>query len=363
MSAIRPMTPADVPQVASLYELIFRSRTPRAAPKLAPYFERILLRNPWFDPEVPSLVYEADRGRIVGFIGSHVRRMSFEGARVRLAVPSTFISDPRERNRTAGAFLLRRFLSGPQDLTITDGATVPVQRIWERLGGHTAHFRSLAWTRMYRPFRFTGEYLSRRRGSRSARRWGRMVAPLDLPARAVPRLRSQPPDDSLSAEELTPARLVAALPDMVTGRLRPDYDQDFLGWLFAEMARVATRGDLVRKLVRGSDGAAMGWYVAYLMDSGPCEVMQIMAGAQGVEPVLDHLLHTADQMGATAVQGAVDGRLLEAVSRRGAFLHLSARTLIHSRRQELVNAALGDDMMLTRMDGERWMGFHREPFQ
>jgi hypothetical protein len=55
------------------------------------------------------------------------------------------------RKRGVGALLLRHYLGGPQEVTITDGATVEVREIWERLGGTTALLQSFSWTRFYRP--------------------------------------------------------------------------------------------------------------------------------------------------------------------------------------------------------------------
>ena len=87
MSAgIRPFTLEDVQQVADLYELVMRSKVGAASPALADYFRRIFFEHPWVDEEIPSLVHEDRAGRIAGFVGSHVRRMTFEGRLTRVGV-------------------------------------------------------------------------------------------------------------------------------------------------------------------------------------------------------------------------------------------------------------------------------------
>ena len=78
MSAIRPLERADLPQVVSLYEHVARSGSRTPPPGLAAYFERTFLDHPWADAEIPSLVY-ADGDKILGFLGSSVRKLELEG--------------------------------------------------------------------------------------------------------------------------------------------------------------------------------------------------------------------------------------------------------------------------------------------
>ena len=72
------------------------------------WLKRTLFEHPWFDPEIPSLVYIDDSGEIMGFIGSHVRRMRFDGEPVRIAVDRTARRPPprprpRRRERCCAA--------------------------------------------------------------------------------------------------------------------------------------------------------------------------------------------------------------------------------------------------------------------
>jgi len=82
---IRPLQRADIPQVASRYEEVVRSGSDTPAPQLGRYSERTLLDHPWTDPEVPSLVYVDDQHGVAAFVGSHVRRMAFDGRPLRAA--------------------------------------------------------------------------------------------------------------------------------------------------------------------------------------------------------------------------------------------------------------------------------------
>ena len=147
-----------------LYQRVMRSDRHEPPAGLVPYFERTVLDQPWADPEIPSLVYEAGDGRLAGFIGSHVRCMSFDGRPIRMGVAGQLVSDPDQRHLAVGALLMRQYLSGPQDLTITDGATDVVHEIWVRLGGHALQPQSVVWTRLLRPARAVGDRWLEREG-------------------------------------------------------------------------------------------------------------------------------------------------------------------------------------------------------
>ncbi|MGH8907637.1 MAG: hypothetical protein ACRD0K_14220 [Egibacteraceae bacterium] len=364
MSPVRPLELDDIPEVASLYEAVSRSGSRTPPPRLAQYFARTFLDHPWVDPQIPSLVFETGDGRIGAFIGSHVRALRFNGRRIRVGCSGQLVSDPAAGGRGAGALLLRRYLCGPQDLTITDGATPQVRQMWEQLGGSTSFFSSLSWTRFFRPFRFAGDHLLERRGGAS---WRPLLRPLSsaldgLAARACgPLLRmARPPT---RGEQLTPQALLEHLPS-VAGRLRvrPDYDEESLRWLFQEAARVATRGDLARQLVRDHNGRALGWYVAYLRPGGVGHVLQIAARDRDVAAVIDHLFHHAWRSGATALRGRCEPLLFTPLRQRHCHLRHDALVLVHSRDASLVHAVLTGDGLVTRMEGEWWMGHHIEPF-
>jgi hypothetical protein len=151
-------------------------------PWLAAYFERTLLDYPWADPEISSLVFEAGDNRILGFMGSHVRHLLIDERPIRMGCTGQLVTDPRERHLAIGTRLVRTYLSGLQELTITDGATDVVHEIWVRLGGYALHPGSFVWTRLFRPWRAVGEmWLELRRDERPRRFLRPIWAVLDSP--------------------------------------------------------------------------------------------------------------------------------------------------------------------------------------
>ena len=114
-------------------------------------FEQVFLGEPLSDPSIPSLVFEGSDGEILGFIGSLVHRMRFEQRSVRLACSSSLVVSPRARKLGAGGLLLRKYLTGPQDLTMTDTAGRATEQMWKRLGGSQYHLGSVTWLHLIRP--------------------------------------------------------------------------------------------------------------------------------------------------------------------------------------------------------------------
>jgi hypothetical protein len=359
VSLIRPFERDDAEEVAALYELVMRSGSSVAPPGLAPYFERMFLDQPWADPEIPSLVHLDANGRIVGFQGSSVRRALFDDGQVRIACAGQLVAHPDARRRAVGALLVRAYLAGPQELTITDGATEEMRRMWTLLGGEMAHLSCIGWTRLFRPWRFVGERILRRRRPNGRARLD--ARPLSLLDRAtIPRARwfSEPAPPEAVGEPLTPSALLENLSVLGDGvRLRVDYEERFLRWLFEELARVTTRGTPVARLVRDRrDGHVLGWYVYYLLAGGSCEVLQVAAGDQQVEAVVDHLLHDAWSNGAAAVEGRLEPRLVDPLAHRHCVMRYSGGALVHSREREILGALASGRSLLTRLDGEWWMG-------
>jgi hypothetical protein len=362
LSQIRTLEREDLARVAALYERTMRSGNVTPPSGLVAYFERTLLHHPWADAEVPPLVFETGDNRIVGFIGSYARRVVIDGRPIRMGCAGHLITDPGQRHLGIGARLLRSYLAGPQDLTITDGATGVVHEMWIRLGGYALHPESLAWTRLFRPFRAVGQmWLELRQKERLQRIFRPAWRALDSPTARITR----PPDRpaAVQAEELTPRAMAECQAEVLRdARLRVDYDETFLEWLFREMAAVRTRGTLVRRLLRRGD-RLLGWYVAYLKPAGVSQVMDLKATRGQLGTVLDYLFADAWDSGTDAVEGRLEAALYEPLSNRRSWLHYGARALFHSRDPDVLAAISLGKSALSRLDGEYWMGHHTEPFR
>ncbi len=339
MKAIRPLERADLTPVSKLYASVMRSGGHEPGPGLPERFARTLLDHPWADPEIPSLVYEDDRHGIAGFLGSYVRRMSLDGSPVRLACSGHLVADPSAGTPGIGALLLRRYLAGPQEVTITDGATDEVRAMWERLGGATGGITCLGWTRVLKPARLVAELGARRLGRRRAH-----------PATGGVSLQG-------GTDELTPERL-AELARRMRVRMRPAYDAEFLDWLFVEMEAVQARGALARRVVTDDGGREQGWYVAYLPRGGIGQAIAIGSVGPDFGPVVDRLFADALAAGSSAVQGRAESGVLPALIDRRCIFRRADWALVHYADDAVAAAAAREQAFVTRLDGEWWMDHH-----
>jgi hypothetical protein len=365
VSVIRPLKPSDLPQVANLFELVGRSGSREAPPGLVPYFERTVLGHPWADPELPSLIYERE-GRVLGFIASHARRARLDGNPLRMAAGGQLVADPDARNEAAGFFLLRAFMEGAQDITFTDTAGVATQRMWKRLGGKTSLLRSISWFHLFRPIRFAQLLSSAWLGKTARQRADvSIVGMLDSRAALHRPVRALAGDDSeVMSEGLTAEALVELFPTLRERlRLYPDYDASFARWLLESATSVKHHGTLVARLVRRRNGKPLGWYVYYLDPGGISEVLQVVAAEHDVSLVLRHLFRHAHEHRSAILRGRVEPGLLESLSQLRCIFRYSGAALIHARDPDVLAVATSGDSLLTRLDGEWWMGHSVDSFR
>jgi hypothetical protein len=383
VSTVRPLRREDVLPATRLYERVFRGGHGDPPPELVEFFDRVLFDYPWVDPDIPPLAVIEDE-RVVAFLGSCTRRMRLDARPVRLAVSGPLVVDPTARRPALGALLLRAYLRGGQELTVTDGGTELMRAIWERAGGDAAHLRCIEWVRPLRPFALVGAYVRHRRGRRGAhaRASGTVIAALDRAAApamsAVTRLagsRAQPlpvvarrPSGRGVApatarpvllEPLTPAALVEHLPRLTSRlRLAPAYDLPFAQWLLAEMGRVPSRGRLVARVVHRAS-RVIGIYVYYLQPGGLSLVVHVSsADESATTSVVDALVRDADEAGAAALHGRMETNLVQAVAAAGAFMIYGGNALLHAPDPAVAALATSPHALLTRLEGERWMAPH-----
>src|SRR4030081_544675 len=101
MGEIRPFTEEFASEAAALYVRAMRGQSAPPRESLSKYFCHILLSNPWFTPDIPSLVY-LDKGQLVGFLGVIPRSMEFRGRAIRVAVTTQLMVDRERREGSVG---------------------------------------------------------------------------------------------------------------------------------------------------------------------------------------------------------------------------------------------------------------------
>ncbi len=362
---IRDLRESDLPQVAQLWQRVFRHTAAAPPRSLLAYMQEVFFQNPWRDDELASLVCVSRDGTLAGFLGVLPRTMLFRGQPIRAAVSTQWMVNPDPRFALVGVELMRRFFDGPQDLSLTDGANDISARLWEGLGGQTALLYSMDWLRVLRPARWATGVLSQRKGLRLLRAMHPLCRLADAVAGRLPlgpwRTR---PAAGLREEATVPAILNCWNGLSPRPALCPAYDPESIAWLLRMAAAKTVHGQLRRVLVRTEKGRAVGWFLYYLQPGGISRLVQLVADAGTAGQVLDHLFVDARAAGAAAVSGRLDPAHVQELSNHHCTFACKSRgVLVHSRHAELLHAIHRGDSFLSRLDGEWWMRFGSDPFE
>jgi hypothetical protein len=356
MTRIRSLRQDDLSQVVALYRSYFAEPNVGGADELRMAFEQIFLGQPLSDPSIPSLVFEGSDGEILGFIGSLVHRMRFEQRTVRLACSSSLIVAPSARQLGAGGLLLRKYLAGSQDLTITDTAGRATERMWKRLGGSMYHLGSVTWLHLLHPLRAAVGLRLWRRGWHQ---WLPLARPLcRAPDAVYSRFNNTDGTGDVekhTEEQLSPQLLIDHLhlgPQRF--HLWPDYDAESLGMLFDQIDRSRSNGQLVKNFVRDARGQPLGWYIASLLPSDIYRILGLAAAPGNEELLFRHVLHKAKDLNAAAVAGRLEPWMLEVFPRRMT-MFLRVRFLVHSRNEALCDAVRSSKALLTGLESDIWI--------
>lgn len=360
MAMLRIFAEDDVPAAVALFGRVYpESRWPSDA-ACESYFREIFFNNPWRDLELPSWIAE-ENGCAVGFLGVVPRPMLLHGRRVRAAVTCQFMVDPDRRHSLIALQLLRKCMSGSQEISVADGANDASGRLWQAAGGLLSPLYGLHWVRPLRPTRSLLLWLASRRPQFApvARLGTPFAALADACAARFTPLRLAP---RLDEEELDAAALLATLDDVAKGlALRPAYDLTSLGWLLAQARAKKHHGVLQSGLLRERTGRIAGWFMYYL-NRGVSRVVQIGARQDSAPAVVEHLFYHAWRHGALALEGRMEPRFARVLGERHCFFHdRAALTLIHARDPATLDPLHRGDAFFTRLEAEWWMRFRREP--
>lgn len=361
MDRVRAFTQNDIPQIAELYQRVFGGGVKSPLEPLAAYFDEVFFQNPWHDRSLSSLVYERDERNIVGFLGVIPRRLVMKGRPLRVAVSTQFMVENSNRNRLAGLKLLQAFFSGPQDLSLTDGANESSRRIWKTLGGVEIPIYSICWTRTLRPSRYAVDALGKKQNPLRVFAVGctlfRWIVDSINPR--IPRSRLSHSAHRYSEDDLDITTPLDNLPRLSRGvSLRPEYDHVLLEWLLGVAKKKKTHGPLLKRVLRNDEGEVEGWYVYYLNVGGTSQVLQLVTSPQSFSAVLEHLFSSVWRQGSTAVSGRLEPQYLHEFSRQHCQFSAGSAVLVHTRDQELLKAICTGDAFLSRLDGEWWTCFN-----
>jgi hypothetical protein len=358
MPGLRPFGESDIQPVADLIWKVLHERKGAAPASLHNHLGELFLRNPWLDEGIVSRVFEDSQGKIAGFFGALPRRMTLQGTTIRLAFGSNFVMDPESRVSMAAIQLVKAFMKGTQDISITDSANEMSRQLLRSLGFSVVPIYSLQWARPLRPSRYAVDTLYRMKKSRTVARIGSIAKPFCNLADALAasagfspfrQTESQTDDEDLNLE--THLQCLATIPSKHF--LLPEYDGKALKWVLDFIAKRRVFGDIRKAAVRNKDGKVVGWYIYSLAPGGVGEVFQIGAESPSIGLVLDHLFRDAWKHGLVGLHGRMEPQFMQELTAKSCFFFRHGSwTLVQSKRPDLLALLQSGAAFFSRLDGE-----------
>lgn len=355
--AIVPLNADHLPDIADLFLEQAGTAVERRRDRAAAYLGNLYLEAPYVDHTVPSLVSIASNGEVDGFLGAMPGWIRFRDRRMQYAASGPLLTRVASRSRTPGAFLIRAFLSGPQELSLTDGCNEQAWRVFSAAGAEVVGLPSVRWVRPLRPFRMAGWFASER-----YRRGQSLISLLGAIDRAVARRLVPAPVDT-AARPLSPPDLISAAAPLACGfDVVPEYTEDEIKWKLQHMAETTAKGTLRCLLVTDAAGRSLGWLVYHLEVGGICRVVQLGATTKTAPQVLAHLMADAYRSGGGAVYGRIEPHFRAPLRNEPIVLRpASPLMVVHSDDDRLRAAIHGGRAFLTRLEGENWTGLVHQP--
>jgi hypothetical protein len=351
---IRPADDADLEAICALDARVYPEHP--VTPARVGFMRDVLFTHPWRTDTLPSLVYEDGAGEIRGFLGVMPRRMMLGERPLLAGITHRFMVDPAHRGSLAGLDLMRTFLGGQHDLSITEPENEAARRIWQRYGGFAVDAQSLQWTKPVRPLGWIAQYAEDHLPAMAHRVVTGVAAGVDGVAGAIGGLRPKPAETP--TEDLSPEGMLALIRD-VSRRysVRPVYDTRELEWFLTRLESKHARGTLRARLVRAKGGEPAGFYVYYARPRATGLVVQICARPDQIKRVWHHLTDDAWRTGTVALRGKYDA-IVSGVPDRSLFLRKARHTfLLHTRHADVERAILRGDAFITRLEGEGGIPF------
>jgi hypothetical protein len=352
-SFVRPVTADDIPAIGRLFQTVLRKTDDAPSASLLEYLERVFVSSRSAEPDISSLVHQSADGAISGFIGIIAMPFQVDGVKRRAAFAGTLMVDERARDPLAGARLLRAFLAGPQDITLSETANEISQGLWRRLRGMILPDYSLEWVRVFKPAGFALASVAMRKPALGRLRLATL--PLDHVAGRVMKSAPKRPDAGLSDRPVDDVELVTLLERFTAHyAVRPDWTCMDMSGMLADARQKSRYGTMVQSVVvRGQ--TPVGLFIYHAQPNGIAHVLQIAAAPGRMQDVVDQLFSHAFERGLVGLRGRTQPALLEALLVKDCIFVHRAATVALSRDQAFLGRVAGGNAFINGLAGETWI--------
>jgi hypothetical protein len=355
-AGVRDLERQDLPAVGRLFQNTFR-KVDTVPASLVPYLGQVFLDHPWADPDICSKVLIGDAGKVEGFIGVFPARLEWEGRPLRAAFAGSMMVEGHAQNPLAGARLLRAFLAGPQDISLTETANAVTLGMWQKLSLPPDLGYSLNWLRIFRPAAAAVNVMEMASGVARVLRPVGSFADMAAERSGLSTLRAPvSPTRRIQFQDATREEFRDALLTLKDAfPLRPQWDRQSLDWLLDHAARKRNFGEPTWRIGVLRSGALAGCYAYFGRPRGVGRLLQALCAPTAAGDLVDDLFAHADQSGCAGLRGAGHPWLTpDLLTRKAAFF---GRTyyLAHARDKALLQPIQAGQALISGLAGENWM--------
>lgn len=364
MSNIRTAGPGDADAIARLFCDVFRNGSSADEDQLRAYLEKLYL-HPEDNGGIGSLVHETSSGDISGFLGGYAAPMVFENKRLLAAICGSFmVKDPKGEPLTAPR-LMKVFLNGPQDLSLSETASEVSHTMWTKLGGITLPDYSWTWHRSLRPTNYLLTVSSAR--SNLLKAAFPVIKPvtnfldsslLKRNAHAGKSWLALGQPKNQSADLVTPIdhSTFIGLFEKCTDRFspRPAFHKTQLLQLLDDSKQKSKIGPMEVAKINGKRNEPIGMLIYHKGHDRVFRVLQMLSLPKAESQVLEAVLNYANWSGAVAVTGRTQPNFIPEILGRRIFLSNHNATVVHSRDSEIVAAYIRGKGFANGLVGEYW---------
>ncbi len=353
-ATIRDFERTDVEAVARLFQKTFRGSKTQS-PAMMAHLADVFFEHPWNEPDIRSKVFVEANGAITGFIGIFSSWLELDGRPLRAAFAGSLMVENPKENPLAGARLVRAFLNGPQDISLTETANQTAMNLLQKSGNPLDPGYSLNWLRVLRPASTAVQLAERRVGAAAILRpLGRIADRAMAFGRSVPFLPAE--NSKITFKDVTPdvfGTALLSLKDVYP--LRPRWDAESMRWFIDQSEQKRNFGYPEWRVGYAVDGRPLAAYAYFTKPGGIGWVLQALAAPALTGDLVDDLFAHAYKMGTAALRGAAHPWLIPALMTRRTFFHSRSFYVAAARDKSLLEPIRSGQALVSGIAGEGWM--------
>jgi hypothetical protein len=362
MGTVRDVQRKDLEAIAHLFQKTFRSSKAQST-SLQAYLEEAFFDHPWNEPDVVSKVFEEADRRISGFIGVLPARLELNGRPVRAAFAGSLMVENPKANPLAGARLVRSFLAGPQELSLTETANKTSVNMWQKAGYPLDPGYSMNWLKVLRPSS-TGIHFIEQRFA--AAKFLRPLGRVTDRAVAFGRRRSfkRPSGSKVLFRDVTPdvfSEALLVLKEAYT--LRPVWTKESMGWFLRHAEQKRNLGYPEWRVGYAPDGRPVAAYAYFAAPGRVGWVLQALSLPNRTDDLLDDLFAHAYEYGCAGVRGSAHPWLTPALMLRQAIFQGRSFYVAAARDKSLLEPIKAGQALISGLAGEGWMRLIGDRFE